>query len=58
VAGSVELQAIGPEEGELAANMFRPLFPLRLNFTGMARPAFTTLNAGRLLMGEKKPVKL
>ena len=37
--------------------MSRPLFPLRLNFTGIALPAFTEFKVGGLPTGEKKPVK-
>src|SRR6185503_6044318 len=58
LAGSLELQATGPEDGEPAANIPSPLFPLKLNFTGIARPACTTLNTGRLSTGWKKTAKL
>ena len=51
------LQPIAPDSGP-AAKIFKPLFPPRLNFTGMARPAFTELRIGRLPTGEKKPAKL
>ena len=43
---------------ESAAKMFRPLLPLRLNFTGIERPAFISLKTGGLSTGEKKPEKL
>src|SRR6185369_2119283 len=58
LAGSLELQATGPEDGEPTANIPSPLNPLKLNFTGIARPACTTLNTGRLSTGWKKPAKL
>src|SRR5829696_5226082 len=38
--------------------MFKPLLPLRLNFTGTPRPAFISLKAGGLSTGAKKPEKL
>ena len=50
-------QAITPEAGKPGAKISRPLSPFRLNFTGIALPALTTLTAGGLLTGEKKPVK-
>lgn len=38
--------------------MFRPWFPLKLNFTGMALPALTLFKTGRLSIGWKKPFQL
>src|SRR5262245_10944353 len=49
---------MGPEDGEPTANIPRPLNPLKLNFTGMALPALTTLTTGKLSTGWKKPAKL
>jgi len=50
-------QVYGTDDGEPAAKMSRPLLPLRLNLTGMARPALTAFTIGGLPTGEKKPVK-
>ena len=57
-AGAEASQGITPICGLFAAKMLSPLFPLRLNFTGIALPAFTTFSIGRLPTGEKKPVKM
>jgi hypothetical protein len=46
------------EYGLFAAKMFKPLSPLRLNFTGIALPAFTAFRVGGLFTGEKNPLKL
>ncbi len=35
--------------------MSSPWLPVKLNFTGMARPALTTLTVGAPSMGWKKP---
>jgi hypothetical protein len=56
--GSLVLQLNETEYGLLAAKMFNPLLPLKLNLTGIALPAFTEFNVGKLLTGEKNPVKL
>src|SRR5262245_1859118 len=55
--GSCGLQLICLDVGELAAKMFRPKLPFRLNLTGIARPALTSFNVGRLSTGWKKPAK-
>jgi hypothetical protein len=37
--GIAQLQVTGPDEGEPTAKIPKPLYPLKLNFTGMALPA-------------------
>jgi len=57
LGGALASHGIVPDAGEPAAKMFKPLFPLRLNFTGIALPALTMLSVGGLPTGEKNPVK-
>ena len=43
--------------GDPALRMSRPWSPPRLNFTGIALPAFARFQLGRLSTGWKKPEK-
>ena len=50
---------MGPDTpGYPSAKMVRPWFPLRLNFTGIARPALATLTCGGLATGCKESLEL
>src|SRR5689334_15471678 len=53
--GAVELQATKADAGKPLRKMCRPLFPPRLNFTGITLPALATLSVGRLSTGWKNP---